>query len=691
MLIGTLPGCGPAVSREVKVEGASAPIDPLVVIDECEDRRVVTEELLDLVDHPDSEVRGRLAEVLGRVGGADGMGALMTLVGDRDDDVARSALFGLGIAGKGDPKAIEIVRGLPDDRDGIEVALGELGETEDARRLLTIAREDRTARAGAVRALGVMGTRGVELDGGAAREISEYLGDDDPSVRFMAAFALYRVAGSERDPADIVKSLRAALGDPEPDVRAYALRAIARRGGMDQAIFLAAVQDDDDRVSSGAFTALPFVPEKDRCSMALAALEYLISGDDGQTRRLLGTGVHGVRAALEAAIDCDPEAVSVPAAKIVDLTGEIGMRPLPAGVAMVRCMGRLMSGDGDMAVVACDGSRPYVGKRLLAHRLARRATDSDVGVLMGMADDPDLRVAAAALDALASVPRPDARRKVLDAIEGGGVLLCAAAMDAIVANREVFLDDSGDEGMEKQILASLSEAVERFVSLDHGTAALVSAASVVAALGKDPGAVVLGRLVADSRPPVRWAALEAYGSVEGIDPPANLAPLEPVRPFSSKRRSEWRVASVVARVRTTQGEFSIRLRPDVAPATVDSFVTLARDGYFTRTEIHRVVPNFVVQAGDPTGTGLGDPGYNLRCEISALPFERGTVGMALAGKDTGGSQFFVATSPQPHLDGRYTVFGKVVAGMEVVDAIEEGDSILAVYVDMETGKDASDR
>ena len=95
---------------------------------------------------------------------------------------------------------------------------------------------------------------------------------------------------------------------------------------------------------------------------------------------------------------------------------------------------------------------------------------------------------------------------------------------------------------------------------------------------------------------------------------------------------------------------------------------------------HRVVPNFVVQGGDPRGDGWGGPGYALRTEISTLHFEAGSLGMASAGKDTEGSQFFITHSPQPHLDGRYTVFGKVVAGMEIVEGLQIGDGILAVEI-----------
>ena len=137
---------------------------------------------------------------------------------------------------------------------------------------------------------------------------------------------------------------------------------------------------------------------------------------------------------------------------------------------------------------------------------------------------------------------------------------------------------------------------------------------------------------------------------------------------------------VRAKVNTSKGSFVIELLPDEAPLTVDNFVTLAGKGFFKGILIHRVVPNFVIQAGDPRGDGNGGPGYQIRCEINEAPFERGAVGMALSGKDTGGSQWFVTHSPQPHLDGGYTVFGRVTSGMEVVDSIVRGDVIRSVTI-----------
>ncbi|MBA3634037.1 MAG: peptidylprolyl isomerase [Acidobacteria bacterium] len=132
---------------------------------------------------------------------------------------------------------------------------------------------------------------------------------------------------------------------------------------------------------------------------------------------------------------------------------------------------------------------------------------------------------------------------------------------------------------------------------------------------------------------------------------------------------------------TEKGTFTIEFFPEDAPLTVDNFIKLARKNYFNGLAIHRVVPNFVMQDGDPRGDGNGGPGWEIRDEINEIPYERGTVGMALSGKDTGGSQWFVTHSPQPHLDGGYTVFGRVnETDMKIVDNLVRGDKILSVKI-----------
>ncbi len=137
-----------------------------------------------------------------------------------------------------------------------------------------------------------------------------------------------------------------------------------------------------------------------------------------------------------------------------------------------------------------------------------------------------------------------------------------------------------------------------------------------------------------------------------------------------------------ATITTLRGVIEIELCPQYAPQTVNNFVFLAREGFYDSVVFHRVISNFVIQGGDPTGTGRGGPGYQFADEFEGNPLthERGVIAMANAGPGTNGSQFFITHSPQPHLNGRHTVFGKVVAGMEVVDAIRPGDAMTSVVI-----------
>ncbi|MFT7621294.1 MAG: cyclophilin family peptidyl-prolyl cis-trans isomerase [Myxococcota bacterium] len=131
-------------------------------------------------------------------------------------------------------------------------------------------------------------------------------------------------------------------------------------------------------------------------------------------------------------------------------------------------------------------------------------------------------------------------------------------------------------------------------------------------------------------------------------------------------------------IQTDVGEIELELTTRWAPRTVANFVTLGRKGFYDGLSFHRVVVDFVAQAGDPRGDGWGGPGYTIRCENNPKPYTTGTVGMALAGKDTGGSQWFITHSAQPHLLGTYTVFAQVSGGQRVVDTLAVGDRILSI-------------
>jgi cyclophilin family peptidyl-prolyl cis-trans isomerase len=138
---------------------------------------------------------------------------------------------------------------------------------------------------------------------------------------------------------------------------------------------------------------------------------------------------------------------------------------------------------------------------------------------------------------------------------------------------------------------------------------------------------------------------------------------------------------VTVRLRTTRGLIRVRLWSDEAPRTAGNFVTLVRRHFYDGLTFHRIVPDYVSQGGDPRGDGSGGPGYWLPCEIGTRRYEAGVIGMALAGRDTGGSQFFFAHAPEPHLDGRYTAFGEVVEGLDVVTQLIEGDVIVEARIE----------
>ncbi len=181
--------------------------------------------------------------------------------------------------------------------------------------------------------------------------------------------------------------------------------------------------------------------------------------------------------------------------------------------------------------------------------------------------------------------------------------------------------------------------------------------------------------------------------------PATSPSLE-LTPMTFAERPELSIdpdKKYIAIIETEKGTFRIQLKPDLAIQTVNSFVFLAREGYYDGVTFHRVIPGFMAQGGDPTGTGSGGPGYTLPAEFSDTPYVRGTVGMArTADPDSGGSQFFITYTDQYQdaLNGLFTVFGEVVDGMDVVESLTPrnpdtdpnappGDAIISIKIEVE--------
>jgi cyclophilin family peptidyl-prolyl cis-trans isomerase len=286
-----------------------------------------------------------------------------------------------------------------------------------------------------------------------------------------------------------------------------------------------------------------------------------------------------------------------------------------------------------------------------------------------MLDDEDKRVVPAAIRSLVKLKAPGIEEILLAQVKHGDAGIRSAAARAI---GQLKLS-AGPAALRDAFKAAQSDA---------GGEARDSALTALAEYGVAEAGEMVKTALADRD----WALrLKASTLLRTLDPAAESvqairpAPGAPIAPYDSPALVAPTVSPHVF-LETAKGTIEIELTVLDAPQTAQNFIALARKGYFNGLQVHRVVPNFVVQDGDPRGDGSGGPGYTIRDELNDRPFVRGTVGMALSGPDTGGSQFFIMHSPAPHLDAKYTVFGHVVNGMEVVDRIQELDVIQRVRV-----------
>jgi len=287
-----------------------------------------------------------------------------------------------------------------------------------------------------------------------------------------------------------------------------------------------------------------------------------------------------------------------------------------------------------------------------------------------MLTDEDQRVIPAVLTSLARLHARNAAQIMLDHLKVDDPIVRAAAATALGELKPAGAAEA---------LAEAYRAGER----DPGYAARVAALESLGKYGAAAATPVLVTALADKDWVVRR---RAAALLNGLDPATDAdarirpAPTTNTTDFYQTPRLTDPPVSTRVYIDTDRGTIEIELAVLDAPLTVDNFVKLADKNAFDGLTFHRVVRDFVVQGGDPRGDGEGGPGWTIRDELNERPYLRGTVGMALDGPDSGGSQFFITHTPQPHLDAKYTVFGRVVTGMEVVDRIQPGDVIRHVRV-----------
>jgi cyclophilin family peptidyl-prolyl cis-trans isomerase len=311
----------------------------------------------------------------------------------------------------------------------------------------------------------------------------------------------------------------------------------------------------------------------------------------------------------------------------------------------------------------------WLVRAALADVLGSLPANVAIDRVRALVEDQDTRVIPAALGALERLKAPGLDGLLIKALGHADFTVRAAAARA--------LGERKPEGG----AAALRDAYQRGLA-DSTYEARAAALTALAEYGAAEATDTLKTALADKDWPLRIRAAELLAK---LDPSADVihairpVPTPGVAPYSSPEllTPEY---SPHAFIETAKGTIEIELTVLDAPQTTQNFMALARKGFFNGLQIHRVVPNFVIQDGDPRGDGEGGPGYTIRDELNDRPFVRGVVGMALSWRDTGGSQFFITHSPQPHLDAKYTVFGHVVNGMDVVDKIQQLDVIERVRI-----------
>ncbi len=606
-------------------------------------------------------VRVQIARALGRLRSTPVLPKLQTLANDESLAVQIAAAEAMGLT----PEAGAVIaewlaqtrpaKGLSrrrGDEFGLRVtlieALGRQGTADDIPLLTQILREEPWPYgAAAARGLGRLGRRGIEEASQAVPELVANLDRMDPRFVSDVAYALGRIGMQDASAEDADLARDAALSAAQGPGRSWLVKAVwPALSAEDQTdLFLAAVTDYDRAVQVAALDA---ASQGTIEPLVLAA--FLLDDDPWVRSAAIGAlGRTGGGEALEGLTESDNEWVAASAQRALG-TASDDPRPLvrAAGLAAVDDLATLEE-------IALTAEEPVV-RSAAAGRLEELKSPEPGAIGLRLLDSSDPIVREAAMLLL---------EKSTDD---------QALVEGLLPHLRVETDlELAAAGL--RVLSMVHERDDKAIPADDRF--LKNA---------------LGRVVQSRTPRVRGSAIDLANSLaielalpqieedverELILPDGRVEKVAAGAPILS---DILRIRG--ARVETSKGDFLIALDPDTAPLAVANFATLADNGFFDGVFWHRVVPGFVVQTGCPRGDGWGGPGWTLPDEVSAVPYDEGSVGMARnTPYDTGGSQWFVTTGPTPHLVGDYTRFGEVTRGMEVVRSLEQGDTVLSVAIE----------
>ncbi|MBI5496676.1 MAG: peptidylprolyl isomerase [Deltaproteobacteria bacterium] len=701
-------------SNDARLKGEAA----LKRIQELELQRGNASDVFQFMTSPEAAVRTRAALALGRLQDWTVVEPLVEYLTDPDVNVRKTTAFALG---EFDPVMPLLVTQIKAGRKGDDplvkgpaLARAAAEKKLDARLHLEDRAEVRRAlytglgplaigaglhhlqfgleagedeAAWAARALGVHGHRRRQeavQDKEIMDALKKLLPSKNPDTRFGAVYALFRLSAAE------VPLVRDALGtDTDARVRLYAARALAGRAGGEDAL-LSAMRDPDWRVRVEAVKALGDAPAPRGIANASDVTAVGAAAKDALSALLASSGLTNAPLA---------HVVVTAAGVLARAPPQLAGPQLDALAALVDVAPSGAAQAPGKTVATARKPEEYAAVRCAVARALDIVGGNPQRVLQcGPAGEPAWMAPARAMDVLAGMPGNDGERarRLQAYLHHADAHVRLKAADALAETDPVKAPDVGTllaeqvggetdpgaafamaDGIKTRAVASMSgelrKALRRFAASpagDHGEAC-VALVEALAACGVSDAIEDIKPLLGAPSVRLRRAAHSAISALGGTLSPLALRdpPFWPDPPASLPAR---------ATVKTTRGDVVLRFYRDDAPLTVTNFVKLARKGFYKNVRFHRVVPDFVVQGGDPRADGFGGPGHVIPCEYNPRPYERGVVGMALSGKDSGGSQFFITHSPQPHLDGNYTAFAEVEQGMEVVDALQVDDAILDV-------------
>jgi cyclophilin family peptidyl-prolyl cis-trans isomerase/HEAT repeat protein len=626
-------------------------------------------DLIRLLNDAEARVRRRAALALGRVGLSEAIEPLTRLFADDEPDVRQMAAFALGLIG--DQAA----------RPALQMALADMNPLVQGRAAEALGMIGNRADADAVSAM-VRGHVAAGAFMGIDADDLTYPQAPPAEAARLGLYALVRLGSYE--------ALAAAALDAQyqpvsrwwpvayaiqrlPDPRSGpALLALLNTPGRYTAAF--AARGLGVIKSSAAAVPLREIVERRSAHPAviIQALRALAAIGDTGSAPVVTKIVVDARADPTLRLEAMTALSGLTGPENLDLMLDLVSDPLADVRAFaIRTLARIDPDTLLTTLSGLDAERDWTVRAAEAAALGMLPPARAQARLRLLLEDQDFRVSSAAMNAMASSKAPGADLVLLERLKADDFAVRAAAARSLA---------------ELKVTAAVPALVQAFRAT-LGDSTYVARGAILDALAQLDAAAarpLLEEGLRDKDWAIRVRAAELLQQ-NGANAAATQAAIRPAVAGRPIGEAEWQGLvnpqySPHAYIETDQGTIEIELAILDAPLTVGNFIALARKGFFDGIPIHRIVPDFVVQAGDPRGDGEGGPGYTIRDEINMRPYLRGTVGMALDWPDTGGSQFFITHSPQPHLDGRYTVFGHVVAGMDTLDHLVQWDIIRRVTI-----------